>query len=136
MPVPDPIDRALDETHRHPLAAARTVARALSCGAAVVLLASAASGSDRFLTIRYRRVGGLAIEADVFRPAGLGPFPVLLWIHGGALIFGDRGMLPADQRGRYLRAGLAVASIDYRLAPETKRTGSSRTPGPRARAAG
>ena len=48
---------------------------------------------------------------------------MLLWIHGGALVFGDRGMLPLEQRERYLRAGLAVVSIDYRLAPETKLAG-------------
>jgi acetyl esterase/lipase len=68
-------------------------------------------------------VGPLAIQADVFRPPRPGPFPVVLWIHGGALIFGDRGMLPADERERYLRAGLAVVAIDYRLAPETKLDG-------------
>jgi acetyl esterase/lipase len=68
-------------------------------------------------------VGPLAIPADVFRPAGPGPHPVVLWIHGGALVFGDRGMLPKDERERYLRAGLAVVAIDYRLAPETKLDG-------------
>ena len=70
--------------------------------------------------------GGLEAGISVLalrRPAGRGPFPVVLWIHGGALIFGDRGMLPADERERYLRAGLAVVSIDYRLAPETKLDG-------------
>ncbi len=59
----------------------------------------------------------------MFRPPGPGPFPIVLWIHGGALIFGDRGMLPVEQRERYLRAGLAVVSVDYRLAPETKHAG-------------
>lgn len=68
-------------------------------------------------------MGRLAIPANVFRPAGPGPYPVVLWIHGGALVFGDRGMLPKEQRERYLRAGLAVVSIDYRLAPETKLEG-------------
>jgi acetyl esterase/lipase len=43
-----------------------------------------------------------------------------MWIHGGALIFGNRGMLPADERERFLRAGYVVVAIDYRLAPETK----------------
>ncbi len=71
-------------------------------------------------TIVFKRVDDLPIQADVYRPSGSGPFPVILWIHGGALIFGDRTMLPADQRELYLREGFAVVSIDYRLAPETK----------------
>ncbi|HVO09393.1 MAG TPA: alpha/beta hydrolase fold domain-containing protein [Vicinamibacteria bacterium] len=81
--------------------------------------AAAAAGT----TVTYHSVGTLALRAEVFRPSGRGPFPVVLWIHGGALIFGDRGMLPAEQRRRYLSAGLAVVSIDYRLAPETKLPG-------------
>jgi acetyl esterase/lipase len=79
--------------------------------------------SESNAVVTYRTVGRLAIQADVFRPEGAGPFPVVLWIHGGALVFGDRGMLPAQERERYLRAGLAVVSIDYRLAPETKLDG-------------
>jgi acetyl esterase/lipase len=92
-----------------------------ACG--VALLASRAAAAREPLTVAYRTVGPLAIPADVFRPAGPGPHPVILWIHGGALVFGDRGMLPEEQRERYLRAGLAVVSIDYRLAPETKLDG-------------
>jgi acetyl esterase/lipase len=71
-------------------------------------------------TFTYKTVGSLAIQADVFRPSLAGPRPVVLWIHGGALIFGGRGMLPAEQRELYLRQGWAVVAIDYRLAPETK----------------
>ncbi len=71
-------------------------------------------------SIVFKRVGDLPIQADVYRPSGSGLFPVIVWIHGGALIFGDRTMLPADQRELYLREGFAVVSIDYRLAPETK----------------
>jgi acetyl esterase/lipase len=88
--------------------------------AVALTLASSAAAADGGSLVTYRTVGTLALPADVSRPAGPGPFPVVLWIHGGALIFGDRGMLPAGQRERYLRAGLAVVSIDYRLAPETK----------------
>jgi acetyl esterase/lipase len=101
------------------------VAPAAVAMAALVLAAPRASADDAGIreTVIYRTVGSLAIPADVFRPPGPGPHPVVLWIHGGALIFGDRGMLPADQRERYLRAGLAVVAIDYRLAPETKLDG-------------
>ena len=74
-------------------------------------------------TVTFKTVGPLPIQADLFRPASEGAHPVVLWIHGGALIFGDRGMLPAEQRDLYLRAGFAVVAIDYRLAPETKLDG-------------
>jgi acetyl esterase/lipase len=47
--------------------------------------------------------------------------PALLWIHGGGLIFGSRRVSP---RPAFLQAlvdaGFVVASIDHRLAPETK----------------
>lgn len=85
--------------------------------AVVLLVGPVASTSEPPAAVTYRTVGRLGIQADVFRPDGPGPFPVVLWIHGGALIFGDRGMLPAVERERYLRAGLAVASIDGRPDP-------------------
>jgi acetyl esterase/lipase len=91
--------------------------------AVVLLVAPVASTSEPPAAVTYRTVGRLGIQSDVFRPDGPGPFPVVLWIHGGALVFGDRRMLPRDERERYLRAGLAVVSIDYRLAPETKLDG-------------
>jgi acetyl esterase/lipase len=60
------------------------------------------------------------IPADIYRSPGDEQRPVILWIHGGALIFGDRSMLPPEQVELYLTAGYTVVSIDYRLAPETK----------------
>jgi len=71
-------------------------------------------------TVTYRQVGDLAIQADVSLPAGEGPYPVVLFIHGGALIMGSRNGIDPRQREWYLQDGFAVVSIDYRLAPETK----------------
>ena len=71
-------------------------------------------------TFTYKTIGNTAVKADVYRLAGEGLRPVIMWIHGGSLIFGNRGMLPADERDRFLRAGYVVVAIDYRLAPETK----------------
>ncbi len=71
-------------------------------------------------TCVYKRVGDCRIKADVYLPEGSGPHPVIVWIHGGALIMGWRGDLPSWQRDRYLDAGYALVAIDYRLAPETK----------------
>jgi len=71
-------------------------------------------------TFTYKTAGDLPIQADVYRPDDNVVRPAILWIHGGALIMGHRGGLRAEQRQRYLDAGFAVVSIDYRLAPETK----------------
>ncbi|MBI3682488.1 MAG: alpha/beta hydrolase [Acidobacteria bacterium] len=71
-------------------------------------------------TLVYKRAGAVEIKADVFRARQPGPRPVILWIHGGALISGSRAGLRSGQLGRYHDAGFTVVSIDYRLAPETK----------------
>jgi acetyl esterase/lipase len=71
-------------------------------------------------TFTYKTVDGCQLQADVYISQPLAPRPVLLWIHGGALISGSRSQLPAYQLEIYLRAGFTVVSIDYRLAPETQ----------------
>jgi acetyl esterase/lipase len=71
-------------------------------------------------TYCYKQVGDCKIQADVYRVDGSSGRPALVWIHGGALISGNRaGPHPAQLR-RYLDAGFNLISIDYRLAPETK----------------
>jgi len=77
-------------------------------------------------TYVYKTVGDCKIEADVYRMPGEAVRPAILWIHGGALIMGQRGFVPRDQLARYLDAGFALVSIDYRLAPETKVKGKNR----------
>ena len=74
-------------------------------------------------TYTYKTVGNLPINADVYRLAGDDIRPVIVWIHGGALISGTRNGPNAEQRKRYLQAGYVIVSIDYRLAPETKLKG-------------
>lgn len=68
----------------------------------------------------YKTFPGGAIRADVYATPGDGLRPAVVWIHGGALIGGDRSNLPAWQRRRYTDAGYVVVSIDYRLGPEHK----------------
>ena len=47
-----------------------------------------------------------------------GDRPALLWLHGGAFMFGDLDMPEADRTAREIcvRAGAVVVSVDYRLA--------------------
>lgn len=71
-------------------------------------------------TYTYKKVGKCRIQADVYRADGGNNQPAILWIHGGALICGSRSSIMPYQVKRYIDAGFAVVSIDYRLAPETK----------------
>jgi len=71
-------------------------------------------------TYTYKTVAGLPIRADVYRASGDDIRPAILWIHGGALITGNRRGLSPVQADRYLNAGYTIVSIDYRLAPEAK----------------
>jgi acetyl esterase/lipase len=71
-------------------------------------------------TIIYKQVDGCSIAADIYPAAGADPAPVLLWIHGGALITGSRSGIPKLLLEEFTRAGFALVAIDYRLAPETK----------------
>jgi acetyl esterase/lipase len=72
----------------------------------------------------YKKVGDLEIRAEVFfDPASPTPRPVIVHIHGGALMGGQRAAkLDAGARleMKLIDAGCAIVSIDYRLAPETK----------------
>ena len=80
-------------------------------------------------TAHYREVtyavpfGYRPLKLDLWVPATAGRAPVVVWVHGGAWIFGDRRELPPTLQpdqvfDALVEAGLAVASIDYRLVRE------------------
>jgi acetyl esterase/lipase len=83
--------------------------------------AAAAQDTPTPATYTYKQVGDLQIRADVYKPVDDATSrPVVVWIHGGALINGNRGGVPRRLLTPLLDAGCVVVSIDYRLAPETK----------------
>lgn len=96
---------------------------ALVFGLAPVHHSQAGETDAKARTYTYKIVGDLPIKADVYRRPGDDVRPVIVWIHGGALITGNRGGPNLEQRKRYLDAGYTIVSIDYRLAPETKLAG-------------
>jgi acetyl esterase/lipase len=71
-------------------------------------------------TFVYKQVGQCKIHLTAYRSPGEEVRPVVLWIHGGALIAGHRSNISSDQLKGYLDSGFVVVAIDYRLAPETK----------------
>jgi acetyl esterase len=60
--------------------------------------------------------GGIPIRAYV--PEGEGPFPVLVYYHGGGWVVGDVDTHESLTTALCDRAGVVVLSVDYRLAPE------------------
>mgnify|MGYP002525855684 FL=1 len=56
----------------------------------------------------------------IYTPEGSGPFPVLVWFHGGGWVLGDLEIADGVSRHLTVGAGCVVVSVDYRLAPETK----------------
>lgn len=71
-------------------------------------------------TYVYKTVADCSIGADVYRLPDDVIRPVLFWLHGGALIMGNRETIAPEQLERYVNAGYVVVAIDYRLAPEAK----------------
>jgi acetyl esterase/lipase len=71
-------------------------------------------------TYTYKTAGDVKIEADVYRPDDAKVRPVLVWVHGGALVMGSRNGVPGDLMDLAKKEGYCLISIDYRLAPEVK----------------
>jgi acetyl esterase len=62
--------------------------------------------------------GGVAVR--IYVPEGKGPFPALLYIHGGGWVVGDLETHDDVCRSLAHRAGLVVVSVHYRRAPEAR----------------
>jgi acetyl esterase/lipase len=62
------------------------------------------------------------LQADVHRLRDEQVRPVIIFIHGGALMMGGRGQStrPGSLFDALLKGGYAIVSIDYRLAPRVK----------------
>src|SRR5208282_1814279 len=96
-----------------------------SCFAAMILSLAATVPSpvkgELFLqTHTYKTAGELKIQADVYRPDDAQSRPVLVWLHGGALVMGSRKDVPEDLRNLCRAQGYCLVSADYRLAPQVK----------------
>src|SRR5712691_11885844 len=63
-------------------------------------------------TYTYKTVDQCKIQADVYQPDAGNNRPVVIWIHGGALIMGHRGQVDRELLRKLLKAGYVVVSID------------------------
>jgi acetyl esterase len=60
------------------------------------------------------------IPLSVYTPAGKGPFPVLVYFHGGGFVLADTKTYDASVRALAKGAQAVVVSVEYRQAPEHK----------------
>lgn len=59
---------------------------------------------------------------DIYMPKGVVKPPLVVWIHGGGFVFGDEDVMKFDEAAKllevFIKNGIAVASVNYRLAQE------------------
>ena len=58
------------------------------------------------------------LGARVYRPEGEGPFPTVIFFHGGGWVIGDLDTHDNMARNVCRGSGAVVVAVDYRLAPE------------------
>ena len=75
-------------------------------------LVFAADATREFRDIAYVAGGHEMQRLDIFLPAGAGPHPLIVYVHGGAWRGGSKKDQPL---GKLVAQGFAVASVDYRL---------------------
>src|SRR2546421_613846 len=99
-----------------------TTAEWMSLAVCALSLSTAAAAEPAFskTTHVYKTVGDVQIAADVYRAEDKVARPVVVWIHGGALINGSRNSVPKPLMDLCRSEGYVLVSLDYRLAPEVK----------------
>ena len=95
-----------------------TAVFALAASGAAFALTRAASAQKITHDITYTSAGMPAEQGDLYLPEGAGPFPVILYLHGGSWRSGGKGgfsKLAKDLAGH----GYAGFSINYDLKPHS-----------------
>jgi acetyl esterase len=59
-----------------------------------------------------------AVPVRIYTPPGAGPFPGIVYFHGGGFVIGDLETHDPLCRQVAARTGAVVCAVDYRLAPE------------------
>jgi alpha-L-fucosidase 2 len=97
-----------------------TAGRHVSGVLPIIVLLSLHARAAELNDVVYAEVNGVRLTLDGYVPAGAGPFPAAILVHGGGWVAGDK-----QQYINYLfrplsDAGFAWFSINYRLAPQYK----------------
>lgn len=71
--------------------------------------------------LAYTPNGEVRQRLDLYLPLRGGPFPLLIWFHGGGFSRGSKAPGPKNQVPlTYVEKGFAVAAVGYRLSPDAR----------------
>ncbi len=65
-------------------------------------------------------VDGARIPIRVYTPSGMGPFPVIVYYHGGGFVIATNDTYDASARALTMAVGAVVVAVEYRKGPEHK----------------
>ena len=84
----------------------------------IFIFAGLVCGADDAFTvtkdIEYARVGDHQLLLDLYIPNDVDQRGLIVWVHGGAWRSGSKDSVPLTP---LIKAGYAIASVDYRLSP-------------------
>ena len=74
------------------------------------------------ITSKDTEIAGPAgqLPIRIYTPDGAGPFPVIVYYHGGGWVIANKDVYDGGARGIAKQSNAVVISVDYRLAPEAK----------------
>lgn len=77
---------------------------------------------DASVTVKHMMVPGPLgdIPVHIYTPTGAGPFPVMVYFHGGGFVIADTKTYDASPRALAKGANAIMVAVDYHLAPEHK----------------
>lgn len=112
---PKPIENLSPEEARKQPSAADAVKKVLSD-------AGQSTAPEPGVTMKTQTVQGKggSFPVHIFTPEGKGPFPVIVYYHGGGFVIADTKVYEASVRALAKGAKTIVVSADYRRAPEHK----------------
>jgi acetyl esterase len=84
----------------------------------LVLTLGVSAQADTKIDIEYGRADGVSLRLDAYLQDGQGPFPSIVFVHGGGFTGGDKNSNPKPLFDLLTQAGFNWFSVNYRLSPK------------------
>lgn len=81
---------------------------------AMMIVPASASAYSTRSNVRYATHGNVALTADIYLPGGKASRPIVVLVHGGGWLRGDKAEVSSSAKD-LVNAGFVVANINYRL---------------------